>query len=109
MQRFGKDILTHPERYNNRFYQAFIVLNYCRMLHDLRNGFPGSKRGGATWAKANLDASWADLIDRAWTGRPNPALSVRQPADPADFQAMLAFVRYIIDQGRSYARANHLV
>ncbi len=105
---WGQEILTHPDRYNNRFYQTYIVLNYCRMLHDLHNGFPGSKAAGAAWAKANLDASWAGLIDRAWAGRPNPALSVRQPADPTDFQATLALVRAIINESTLYAKANYL-
>ena len=41
---WGQQILDHPERYRNRFYQGFIVLNYCRMLHDLVEGCPGSKR-----------------------------------------------------------------
>ena len=100
MRDRGHTILTHPDHYNNRFYQAFIVLSYCRMLHDLHNGFPGSKRAGADWAKANLDPSWAGLIDRTWDGRPNPALSVRQPADPTDFQATLAFVRYTLNRER---------
>jgi predicted nucleotidyltransferase len=95
---WGKDILTNPDYYNNRFYQALIVLNYCRMLHDLIMGRPGSKRAGAEWAKANLDPSWATLIDRAWGGRPNPAVSVRQTADHQDFQATLEFVRYITDK-----------
>lgn len=101
MRDWGEDILTHPDRYKNRFYQTYIVLNFCRMLHDLRNGFPGSKRAGAEWAKAHLDASWAGLIDRTWAGRPNPALSVRQPADPEDFKATLAFVRFILTESRS--------
>jgi hypothetical protein len=78
------------------------------MLHDLHNGCPGSKRAGADWAKDNLDPSWAGLIDRTWDGRPNPALSVRQPADPTDFQATLAFVRYIINESVIYARAHHI-
>lgn len=30
-----QEILDEPQRYNNRFYQGFIVLNFCRMLHDL--------------------------------------------------------------------------
>jgi hypothetical protein len=94
---WGWELLTDPEPYNNRFYQAFIVLNYCRMLHDLCNGFPGSKRSGAEWAKTTLDPSWADLIDRSWDGRPNPAVSVRQRADPQDFKRTLEFVRYIIE------------
>jgi hypothetical protein len=98
---WGRDILANPEPYNNRFYQAFIVLSYCRMLHDLQRGFPGSKRAGAEWAKANLDPSWAGLIDRTWNGRPDPAVSSRQPADPDDFRATLEFVQYITDKANT--------
>ncbi|MEA2573518.1 MAG: hypothetical protein QOH93_816 [Chloroflexia bacterium] len=98
IQDWGREILTNPDPWNNRFFQALIVLNYCRMLHDLVTGRPGSKRGGAEWAKANLDPCWAPLIDRAWDGRPNPAVSSRQAADPKDFQASLEFVRYITDK-----------
>jgi Domain of unknown function (DUF4111)/Nucleotidyltransferase domain len=107
INNWGQDILTHPDNYNNRFYQAFIVLNYCRMLHDLLNGFPGSKRAGAEWAKANLDSLWAGLIDRTWGGRPNPALTVRQPADPKDFKATLEFVQYVTDKANTLFAQNH--
>jgi hypothetical protein len=98
MRHWGSDILKNPERFNNRFYQTFIVLSYCRMLHDLLTGHPGSKRAGADWAKANLDPSWSGLIDRSWAGRPDPALSSRQPANPEDFQSTLEFIPYIIDK-----------
>ena len=72
------------------------MLHYCRMLHDYRQGAPGSKRAGAEWAKATLDPAWAPLIDRAWATRPDPARSVRTPADPADFAATLAFLRTVL-------------
>jgi len=101
---WGHEILTEPERFNNRFYQSFIVLGYCRMLHDLQTGRVQSKRAGAEWAKATLDPSWAGLIDRAWDGRPNPAFSVRQPADPEEFERTLEFVRYVIRVSTHYAR-----
>ncbi|MBI3241615.1 MAG: DUF4111 domain-containing protein [Chloroflexi bacterium] len=113
MSGWGRQILAEPEQYNNRFYQTFIVLSYCRMLHDLQNGFPGSKRAGAEWAKANLDPSWAGLIDRTWDGRPNPALSVRQPANPEDFKLTLEFIQHVIQAGTKYfsdvaeSRANY--
>src|SRR5439155_233186 len=70
---WGREILDNPARYANRFYQGFILLNYCRMLHDLRRGYPGSKREGAEWAKSAFNSSWSPLIDRAWATRPDPA------------------------------------
>lgn len=94
IHNWGQEILANPDSFNNRFYQTFIVLNYCRMLHDLHRGFPGSKLEGAEWAKAHLDLSWTGLIDRAWDGRPNPAVSVRQHADPKDFKDTLEFIQY---------------
>lgn len=94
IEDWGQEILSHPDHFNNRFYQGFIVLNYCRMLHDLHRGFPGSKLAGAQWAKANLDPSWKGLIDRAWNGRPDPAVSSRESADPQDFKATLEFIHY---------------
>lgn len=96
MHGWWQQIRADPEQIDNRFYQAFAVLNYCRMLHDLHNGAIGSKRAGAEWVKASLDPSWTGLIDRAWNGRPNPAVSVRTPADPTDFKRTLEFIPYII-------------
>lgn len=98
----GQEILTNPEPYNNHFYQTFIVLQYCRKLHNLHTGTVGSKRSGAEWAKRNLDRSWADLIDRAWDGRPNPAFSVRQPADKADFKRTLEFVGMVMEAANNF-------
>jgi RimJ/RimL family protein N-acetyltransferase len=95
---WGQEVLSEPERFSNRFYQGFIVLSYCRMPHDLHTGRVGSKREGAEWAKATLDPSWSGLIDRAWDTRPNPALSVRQPADPEEFERTLEFVRHMIEE-----------
>ena len=105
---WGAEILEDPERINNRFYQTFAVLSYCRMLHDLNSGQVGSKRAGAEWAKNNLELAWSDLIDRAWDGRPNPAVSVRQPADPADLSRTLAFVREVMRAGNEFAAATQL-
>jgi predicted nucleotidyltransferase len=102
--QWGGEILADPAKFNNRFYQSFIVLSYCRMLHDLHAGTNGSKREGAAWAKAALDPSWVDLIDRTWAGRPNPEVKVRQPADPHDFRRTLDFVCYIMNESKQYMR-----
>jgi hypothetical protein len=99
---WGQEIISHSEQFNNRFYQTYIVLNFCRMLHDLHMGYPGSKRAGADWAKINLDSFWHGLIDRTWSGRPNPEVSARQPADPKDFESTLEFVQYIINKSKQY-------
>jgi hypothetical protein len=99
---WGREILDEPDRYRNRFYQSFIVLSYCRMLHDLIEGRPGSKRAGAEWAKRALDPAWSALIDRSWNGRPNPAVSVREPPDAADFESTLRFVRFIVQESERY-------
>ena len=103
MREWGQQILDDPDRYRNRFYQGFIVLNYCRMMHDLVEGRPGSKRAGAAWAQTTLDPSWSALIDRAWGGRPNPAVAVREPADPTDFESTLQFVKAVIRESARYA------
>ncbi|MEI6309749.1 MAG: aminoglycoside adenylyltransferase domain-containing protein [bacterium] len=102
MAEWGQEILDNQTPFNNRFYQTFIVLSYCRMLHDLCTGFPGSKRAGAEWAKTHLEQRWNRLIDRTWSGRPNPALSVWQLADPEDFESTLQFVRYVVNESQQY-------
>lgn len=96
MNGWGQQIVADPGCINNRFYQGYAVLNYCRMLHDLHTGRCGSKRAGAEWAKVTLDPAWAGLIDRAWDCRPVPERSVRQPADPEELMRTVEFVQYIL-------------
>ncbi len=103
---WGSELMTDPELFNNRFYQAFIVLNYCRMMHDLHRGCPGSKLAGIEWVKATLDPSWVGLIDRAWVTRKDAM--IWQRADQDEFKLTLDFVRYIMQEGERYAAANHL-
>ena len=96
MAHWARDILNDPAPYRNRFYQGYIVLSYARMLHDLVEGRPGSKRAGAEWAKQALGPQWRDLIDRAWATRPDPASSVRQPAEPTEFERSLEFMQLCV-------------
>ena len=102
IEDWGGEILANPEKFNNRFYQGFIVLSFCRMLQSLQTGTVTSKVAGAAWAKRNLDPYWSELIETTWETRPDPARSVRQTADPDRFAATLAFVRYCIDQRAKY-------
>ncbi|MFL5481775.1 MAG: aminoglycoside adenylyltransferase domain-containing protein [Gemmatimonadaceae bacterium] len=103
IRTWGEQLLAEPDQYRNRFYQGFIVLNYCRMLHDLVEGYPGSKLAGATWAKTALDPKWSALIERAWNSRPDPAVAVREPPDAADFEMTLQLVKAIMHESRRYS------
>src|SRR5205085_1000799 len=76
MNTWGQQILEKPERYNNRFYQAYLVLNFARMLHDLQLAQCSSKLAGAEWMIYGAAPHWAGLIERAWARRVNPANSV---------------------------------
>lgn len=105
---WGEEILADPQLIGNRFYQSFAVLSYCRMLHDLHTGVIGSKRSGAAWVTRRVDPSWHDLIDRAWAGRPNPAVSSREPANPADLARTLEFIRVVLKQAHDHATALQL-
>lgn len=97
---WGKVIFQNSDETGSHFYQTFAVLSYCRMLNDIRCGEIGSKREGAEWVKANLDPRWHDLIDRAWLGRPNPALSVKRPAEPEDVQRTVEFIGICLEEAR---------
>lgn len=46
-------------------YHAFAVVTMCRVCHALEHGTVVSKPKAIRWARANLDAHWAPLIDKA--------------------------------------------
>lgn len=103
INEWGEEILNDSDRFNNNFYQVFIVLSYCRMLHSLDEGFIGSKLDGAEWAKANLDPKWTGLIDQCLASRPDPERTVFHRADPAEFALTLEFLRYAMgESGRFF-------
>ena len=62
---WGREVLASPGKWATRFYQGYLVLNYCRAWCDLATGTVGSKRRGAGWAKERVTPAWAELIDRA--------------------------------------------
>ena len=99
---WGAELLERPEPYKNRFYQSFLVLNYCRMLHDLYEGKVDSKPSGVDWAKSNLDHLWTPLIDFCWNERQDVTISVHQPANTEIFGKSLKFVQYAIEVGKKY-------
>jgi predicted nucleotidyltransferase len=96
MRAWADEVFADPDAMNNRWYQPYAVLGYCRMLHTLQTGTVGSKPAAARWAKEALNSRWAPLIQRAWDERPDPSLKSRQPADPDDFQRTLEFIHYAL-------------
>ena len=99
---WGRELFKDSEPYKNRFYQSYLVLNYCRMLHDLYEGKINSKLAGVKWAKNNLDKSWIPLIDFCWQERQDTSISIKQPADPKVFPQSLKFVEYVVKRGEDY-------
>ena len=95
---WGEQLLTDPSEFENRFYQGYITLTFCRVWCDVTLGSVGSKRRGAALAKERLEPSWHDLIDRAWKTRPVPEVNVRTPPDPEDWKRTMDLVRLIIDR-----------
>jgi len=96
--KWGNEILSNSEVINSHFYQSFAVLSFCRVLYDLHTGRINSKRAGAEWIKAKLDASWNDLIGRSWSGRPSPEISSQKPAHPDELRLTVDFIRYMMAQ-----------
>jgi len=97
----GRIILENTDATNNRFYQSYLVLNYCRMLHNLHTGTIESKEKGMIWGKAHLDKEWIDLLDFAWNERQDPDISIRQPANQERYAQSLGFVRYAISVAKA--------
>jgi Domain of unknown function (DUF4111)/Nucleotidyltransferase domain len=105
MQTWREHWLSNPDELDNRFYQPFAVLSYCRMLQTLESGTLESKRAGAMWAKDALDSRWHQLIQRALDGRPgDPSLKVRQKADRSDLRSTWEFMEYAVDFSRQWKK-----
>jgi hypothetical protein len=99
---WGDLVVKDPEPYRNRFYQSFLVLNYCRGLLDLSEGSIHSKMAGVKWARENLDPEWTPLITFCWEERQDPDISITQPADVEVFGQTIAFVHHSVGRMRSY-------
>ena len=100
---WGDIVVNDQEPYRNRFYQSFLVLNYCRGLLDLAEGRIHSKLEGVKWARQNLPDSWTPLVNLCWDERQDPDISVNQPANPEVFSQTIEFVKYAVGRMRSFS------
>lgn len=101
MHRWADEIYTEPQDHFSRWYQPYIVVMFCRMLHSIETGHIESKIAGIRWATSALAPEWIPLMERAWQDRPNPGIQVRLPADPQQVELTIAFVRYAVALGES--------
>ena len=98
MHTWREQWLANPSLLNNRFYQPFAVLSYCRMLHTLETGTVQSKPAGAAWARGALHSRWHPLIQHALDSRPGDAAwKIHQEAHPADLAGTWDFMQYALD------------
>ncbi len=102
MMGWGRIIFENTDATNNRFYQSYLVLNYCRMLHNLHTGTIDSKLNGLIWGKVQLDKEWIELLDFAWNERQDPDISIRQPANRERYAQSLDFVKYAISLAKAF-------
>ncbi|MBC7647072.1 MAG: DUF4111 domain-containing protein, partial [Pseudopedobacter sp.] len=97
MQRWAAEIDAEPEVLENRWYQPYAVVQYCRMLYTVQSGTIISKPGAVRWGREQLDSRWTRLIERAWLERPDPSLKSQQKSNPEDARETLEFVRYALE------------
>jgi len=102
MERWAAEMDAEPEVLENRWYQPYAVVTYCRMLYTVQSGTIISKLGAVCWGKEELDSRWTGLIERAWLERPDPSLKSKQQADPAEARETLEFVRYALELKDEY-------
>lgn len=106
MHEWAETFLGAPERISTRWYQPFVVLSYCRMLHTLATGRVHSKPEGVRWAASGaLHPRWNGLIRRAWEERPEPWRKVHLLAEPCEVELTLAFVRHALQLADANALA----
>lgn len=74
-------------------YRAYAVLTMCRALYTLRHGAVASKPVSAEWARGELGARWAGLVERASAWRPG--------APSGDLSGAGDFVRFTLARAGS--------
>ena len=95
-------IRTGESKLDNRFYQTFAVLTYCRMLHTLVTGHVQGKPAGAAWALKNLEPEWHSLIEDALSSRSHQHEKVWVPPNPAKLERTYAFMAYAIEKAPTF-------
>ncbi len=97
VRNWGGDLVADPQLMEARWYQAFVVVTWCRILNTLETGRIHSKPVSAVWSQQNLDQRWSPLIQKALDERRLPwEVKVNGLATPEDLNETLEFTRYVL-------------
>lgn len=97
VRSWGGDLIADPNLMSARWYQAFVVGTWCRILMTLETGRIHSKLVSARWAQQNLDQRWVDLIESALAERRLPwKVKVLENACPEILKTTDEFTRYVL-------------
>jgi predicted nucleotidyltransferase len=97
VRNWGGDLVADPQLMVARWYQAFVVVTWCRILKTLETGRIHSKPVSALWSQQNLDERWSPLIQKALAERRLPwEVKVLESAQPEDLQETLEFTRHVL-------------
>jgi len=96
MVTWANTILCNPEEMTEKWYQAFAVMNYCRLAATYVEGEVNSKQHGIRWAREAMDEEWHSLYDQANAQRAHPMEELLKRADEEVLQKTKDFVRYVV-------------
>ncbi|MBI5933243.1 MAG: DUF4111 domain-containing protein [Chloroflexi bacterium] len=86
---------------NDSHYEAYFILNLCRILYTVMRKSAASKQIAAAWVKSHYGESWAEVISLAESWRYGMDLNLREKA----FQ-FLDFVIAEVSKTDLYKRIN---
>lgn len=74
---------------DNSHYQAYFVMNLCRILYTVMCGATGSKKISAEWVKNKFGLPWKNLIETAESWKYGKKMSSRNES--------IDFIKFVID------------
>lgn len=75
---------------NDSHYEAYFILNLCRILYTVMCKSAGSKQLAAAWVKSHYSESWAGIVGAAESSRYGMDLNLCEQA--------LAFLDFVIGE-----------
>lgn len=85
--------ITDFEWLDNSHYQAYLVLNLCRILYTVMEGAAGTKKESAEWVKNKFGLPWSKLIENAQGWKYGKEISSRNET--------IDFIKFAINQIKS--------